>query len=206
MGRIARVRRQRREGRTVRVFNDRSGEYETFHGVKVSDQAVREWVEDRWLSVAAGNPNRPPDRDTRHFRAWQPRPGEPQPVAADALIEDLSCLIRFWRTEPFTVGVVALSRPDANGEAVGFTVSGERVVALRGVAKGAVETVLSRYRARVRVQYESIGVAGRAERDFDTEASACAWVEAHLEEVTGTSGALRSLSREEVRAELAEVA
>lgn len=190
----------------MRVFNDRTGEYDTFHGVKVSDQAVAEWVQDRWLSIAVGNPNRPPDRDTRHFRTWETRPDEAQPAATHALIEDLACLIRFWWTEPFTVGAVALSLPKAGGGATGCTTIKEQSVTIRGVAKGAVEIVDGRYRARVRVQFELVGVVGRAEESFGTEASACAWVEARLADTIGTNGAIRSQSREEVRAELADAA
>ena len=43
--------------------------------IAISDQGFREWARNRVLLSASGYPDRPPEIDTAHYRAWNLYPG-----------------------------------------------------------------------------------------------------------------------------------
>ncbi len=77
MGRAARSRRQRRQTRTWHTRNPWTGAQESFR-VCISDEALREWEENRVRLAAAGYPDRPPELDNPRVRVWNlVAPGRP---------------------------------------------------------------------------------------------------------------------------------
>lgn len=61
----------------VVIMNPSTGTAETFR-VRISRQAVIEWVAEREALTAAGFPDRPPDVDLPTIRTWVQHPGEEQ--------------------------------------------------------------------------------------------------------------------------------
>lgn len=176
MGRASRIKHERRTGRTITVRNDLSGQLETFHDVRVSDAAVADWLADRWMSVGAGHPNRPPDHDTPTSRWWEPRPGDP-PMDGEPLAR-ADELVAFYCAQPTTVGLIFDGRT-VIGDA------GDCLIPLRphGVmasAKGAIVRAQGMYTGRARLQLEFVGTVRHEEASFATEAEARAWVIATL--------------------------
>ena len=77
MGRAARTKRQRGQTRSWHTRNPWSGKLETFP-VCISDEALREWKENRVRLAKAGYPDRPPEFDSPRHRAWNGEaPGRP---------------------------------------------------------------------------------------------------------------------------------
>ncbi len=69
MGRAARVKKQRHTTRIWHTRNPWTSKHETFP-VCISDEALREWELNRVRLANAGYPDRPPEFDSPHYRAW----------------------------------------------------------------------------------------------------------------------------------------
>ena len=172
MGRASRGKSERRYGRTITVRNMLTGMLETFHNVRVDDAAVADWLEDRWTSVPAGNPNRPPDFDTPTVRGWTWRSGDPASHEGPPEREDE--LVAFYRTEDDLVGIVP-------GQGNGFVdredlPEGFRSIPAVAFAKGSVVRAGAGFTGRAWLLVEFVGVVQREEARFATEAEARAWV------------------------------
>lgn len=172
MGRASRSKHERRVGRTITVRNTLTGMLETFHDVRVNDAAVADWLEDRWTSVPAGNPNRPPDFDTPAFRGWTWRSGDP--ASHERPPEREEALVAFYRTEDDHVGLVRgqgnrfVDREDLPA---GF----ESIPAV-AFAKGSVVRAGGGFTGRAWLVLEFVGIVEDEEAPFATEAGARAWV------------------------------
>ena len=66
--------RQPRQKHCVTTKNPWTGRRERFE-IVISDQGFREWARNRVLLSASGYPDRPPEIDTTHYRAWNLYPG-----------------------------------------------------------------------------------------------------------------------------------
>jgi hypothetical protein len=66
--------RQPRQKHWVTTKNPWTGRRERFE-IAISDQGFREWARNRVLLSASGYPDRPPEIDTAHYRAWNLYPG-----------------------------------------------------------------------------------------------------------------------------------
>ena len=171
MGRASRS-KHKCAGRTITVPNTLTGMLETFHDVRVDDEAVADWLADRWTSVPAGNPNRPPDFDTPAFRGWTWRSGDP--ASRGRPPEREGELVAFYRTEGDHVGLVRgqgnrfVSREDLPA---GF----ESIPAV-AFAKGSVVRAGGGFTGRAWLVLEFVGIVEDEESCFATEAEARAWV------------------------------
>ena len=111
MGRAARTKRQRGQTRTWHTRNPWTGKPETFP-VCISDEALREWEENRVRLAKAGYPDRPPEFDSPRHRAWNHiAPGRPlRPEDLDGAHATLGTdptakALGTWRTGDDTWGV-----------------------------------------------------------------------------------------------------
>ena len=111
MGRAARRKRERRQARTWQTRNPWTGAPETFP-VCVDDEALRDWERHRVRLAAAGYPDRPPEFDSPHLRAWSRVPGTPARVGpGDAALsgfrlsaDPTARVLGFWRSASDEVG------------------------------------------------------------------------------------------------------
>ena len=176
MGRASRTKHERRHVRTITVRNTLTGMLETFHDVRVNDAAVADWLADRWISVSAGNPNRPPDYDSATFRGWIWRDGDPD--REDGLAARGDDLVAFYRAESEPVRLVS-------GEGKGFVDRDAlpdtfQWIAAAAMAKGKVVRAEGGFTGHAWLQLEFVGNVEREEAHFATEAEARAWVVATL--------------------------
>ncbi len=122
MGRAARTKRQRGQTRTWHTRNPWTGKLETFP-VCISDEALREWEENRVRLAKAGYPDRPPEFDSPRHRVWHDEnPGHPlrrgdwdgvvQTLGADPTAKALGT----WQTGDGRVGIkINVGRRDDGG-------------------------------------------------------------------------------------------
>lgn len=167
MGKASRAKVHGR-GRTVRVLNDLTGKVETFHNVTVDDAAVEDWRRGRWMSVAQGYPNRPPDFDTPEIRGWRPRPGDPEVAISPLAMAESQ--VALFASDAFSLPSIGCltSKATAALTAAPMTIA--------AVAKGSVSVNGTTFLARVRVNAEFVGIIVREQKQFDYEAEARAWV------------------------------
>ena len=176
MGIASRKKHERRFGRTVSVWNERTQEFEVFHGVTVSDLAVEQWVAERWISRANGHPDRPPDSDTDHVRNWKERSGDPrssEPAEPLAMINDLVAL---W-FRPFRVARVVF----ANGENLKLT---DEVTHSVGLVQAALVREGAEFVARWMMQ-GGPGTIRADEKSFESEDAARKWILDAFDELPG---------------------
>lgn len=75
MGKAARHKAQRRDGRAWSTIDPRTGQSQTFV-TRLSNKALAEWEAERAELVASGYPDRPPDIDTARIRGWTDLPAD----------------------------------------------------------------------------------------------------------------------------------
>ena len=80
MGRAARHKAERRNGRTWSTVNPWTGRRDTFV-TRLSDQALADWEAERTELAAKGYPDRPPEIDTPTTRGWHMPSSGPSPRA-----------------------------------------------------------------------------------------------------------------------------
>jgi hypothetical protein len=95
MNRATRSKHRIEPGRTVRLWNARSGQYDTFRNVTASERTVAAWAATRWISAEMGQPQRPPDFGTEGDFGWEPRVGDPN-RARPLRLAPLSNVVGAW--------------------------------------------------------------------------------------------------------------
>jgi len=202
MGRASRHKREHHVGRTVQVWNERTREFDTFHNVTVSDQAVREWAEERWIELSQGHPDRPPDIETPHFWSWSPRPGDPDDregaAPEGAPFVDFKYLVGWWH-RPFRIPAIVVGSARENVDIDGF----QPTDAVSGIVKAAVERRGQSFRAAYRVILEGPGKVEQEEALLESEESARAWIRAAFEKLPGAPLERTYVDPDELRREAA---
>lgn len=185
--RRARVSR-RGGGRTVRVYNGLTGREERFDHVVVSDAVVREWQALRWLCVAHGVPNRPPDSCAFGNFHWNRRDGDEDLAASfRPIVRDPRHLVGLW-LQPFTCEAYAFVMNGAHLDDAHVEIPSAEPSVVTGAAAGALECVGERIRVCFALSIEGRSLTLPTERFFDGSIAAMDWLAAKMDHCAGESG------------------